>query len=440
MRLDLRRLVATMMSLAGIAAGSLAGPQVMPLIRPLIRPSAAPPAAPLGANFNGQQYVDIPKLAITSPALTVSLWFRPLALSDAAGSNPRLLANSHTDVDAKGFQLQFNSGGGLGFFDVGNGTASGTAAWKQQLVAGQWYHYAGVYDGQTVSAWLNGVQVASAAFAGGAIAAGTGPDINIGRNPTYGYDWLTGSVADVRVYERALAAADIAALYEGTAPAPAAASAAAAWALAPWGISGSAVADASGNGYAGNVVGGPLSFTTGAVVNAPVSFTITSADGAVATPGSGQLITSEGSWSLSTSTNANGDNVILLNGQQAGWAQQLQVTNGKLYALQNAKDSGDYWVRLNGAWTKLTATAPIEGDYATAVALNPASAKTPDNAAAGTVITTAQVTTASGGKFTGILQVTGDAMFGANGMNVVLARGATQTDDGTHNFTVTAID
>ena len=425
-----------LLTLTGLAALGIGAAAIAPRVGPA--PAASTAAAPLGANFNGQQYVDIPKPAITSSALTVSLWFRALALSDAAGSNPRLIANSHTDLDAKGFQLQFNSGGGSGFFDVGNGTKSGSAAWSQQLVAGAWYHYAGVYDGNTVSAWLNGAQVASAPFAGGAIAAGTGPDINIARNPAYGYDWFTGAVADVRVYERALAAADIAALYQGTAPSGA--GPAAEWALTPWGISGSTVADASGNGDAGTVVGGPLSFTTGAVVNAPVSFAITSADGAVATPGSGQIITSEGTWTLSTSTNANGDNVILLNGQAAGWAQKLQVTNGKLYALQNAKDSGNYWVRFNGGWTELTATAPVEGDYATAVALNPASATTKDNAAAGAVITTAQVTTASGGKFTGILLVTGDAMFTASGLNVVLARAAATTDDGTHKFTVTAVD
>src|SRR5437588_518355 len=75
-------------------------------------------------------------------------------------ANPRLVANSHTDSDAKGFQLMFNVGGASGFFDVGNGTAEGRASWSQQLVAGTWYHYVGVYDGAMVSAYLNGVQVA----------------------------------------------------------------------------------------------------------------------------------------------------------------------------------------------------------------------------------------------------------------------------------------
>ena len=171
----------------------------------------------MGANFNGQQYVDS-TLTVTSSALTVSVWFNAANLSNA---NPRLVANSHTDGAATtGFQLMFNGGGASGFFDVGNGTAEGRASWSHQLVAGTWYHYVGVYDGATVSAYLNGVQVASAAFAGGAIAAGTGPDINIARNPTYGGDYFIGAISDVRIYKRGLSAAEVLALYQAVTPPP----------------------------------------------------------------------------------------------------------------------------------------------------------------------------------------------------------------------------
>ena len=170
----------------------------------------------MGANFNGQQYVDS-TLTVTSSTLTVSLWFNAANLSNA---NPRLVANSHTDGDAKGCQLMFNAGGASGFFDVGNGTAEGRASWSQQLAAGTWYHYVGVYNGATVSAYLNGVQVASAAFAGGAIAAGTGPDINIARNPAYAGDYFIGAIYDVRIYEQALSAAQVLALYQAVTPPP----------------------------------------------------------------------------------------------------------------------------------------------------------------------------------------------------------------------------
>ena len=169
----------------------------------------------MGANFNGQQYVDS-TLTVTWSALTVSVWFKAASLSGTA--NPRLVANSHTDVDFKGFQLAFTHDGAAGVFDVGNGSAEGRASWSQQLVAGTWYHCVGVYDGATVSAYLNGVQVASAAFAGGAIAAGTGPDINIARNPTYSGDYFIGAISDVRIYKRGLSAAEVLALYQSVPP------------------------------------------------------------------------------------------------------------------------------------------------------------------------------------------------------------------------------
>jgi hypothetical protein len=168
----------------------------------------------MGANFTGQQYVDS-TLTVTSPALTVSVWFNAASLTNG---DPRLVANSHTDTDAKGFQLMFTSGGASGYFDVGNGTAEGRASWSKQLVVGTWYHCVGVYDGATVKAYLNGVQVASAAFAGGAIAAGTGPDINIARNPSYAGDNFIGAISDVRIYKRGLSAAEVVALYQAVPP------------------------------------------------------------------------------------------------------------------------------------------------------------------------------------------------------------------------------
>ena len=195
-------------------------------------------------------------LTVTSSTLTVSVWFNALYLSNA---NPRLVANSHTDVDNKGFQLAFNSGGASGFFDVGNGTAEGRASWSQQLVEGTWYHYVGVYNGATVSAFLNGVQVASAAFAGGAIAAGTGPAINIARNPTYAGDYFIGAIWDVRIYEQALSAAQVLALYQAVTPPPPSGPAAE-WTLTQASVSGATEADASGNGNSGTVINGPLTF------------------------------------------------------------------------------------------------------------------------------------------------------------------------------------
>jgi Concanavalin A-like lectin/glucanases superfamily len=167
-----------------------------------------------GANFNGSQYVDVP-LEVNSAALTVSAWFNAANFM----ANSRIIANSHTDVDARGFQLEVNSGGASGFFDVGNGSIAGTASWSQQLATGAWHHYAGTYDGATVRAYIDGIQVASTPFAGGAIGL-SGQNINIARNPGDSGDYFAGALSDVRIYGRALSASEILALYQAVSPPP----------------------------------------------------------------------------------------------------------------------------------------------------------------------------------------------------------------------------
>ena len=71
-----------------------------------------------------------------------------------------------------------------------------------------WTHLAGTYDGTTLRHYVNGVQVATRALSG-ALAAGTGP-LSIGGNGVWG-EWFAGRIDEVRVYNRALPAADVAA-------------------------------------------------------------------------------------------------------------------------------------------------------------------------------------------------------------------------------------
>lgn len=75
-----------------------------------------------------------------------------------------------------------------------------------QLGTGNWIHLAGTYDGAMQRLYVNGVQVASRAQTG-AIEVGTGP-LRIGGNATFG-EYFGGRVDDVRIYNRALSAAEI---------------------------------------------------------------------------------------------------------------------------------------------------------------------------------------------------------------------------------------
>ena len=149
------------------------------------------------AGLNGStQYIDAP-MTVNYSGITVEAWFDSSNLS-GGGYNPRIVANSHTDTDTKGFQLMFNDGGGSGFFDVGNGTTNISSLWTQTLSNNTWYHYVGTYDGTNARVYINGALVGTSANSSGALSA-SGVDVNIGRNGAYSSDYFTGTVDEVRI-------------------------------------------------------------------------------------------------------------------------------------------------------------------------------------------------------------------------------------------------
>jgi glucose/arabinose dehydrogenase len=75
------------------------------------------------------------------------------------------------------------------------------------LAANTWSHLAFTWDGATSRLYVNGAQVASAALAGTA-ATSTG-SLRIGGNSIWG-EWFGGAIDEVRVYNRALSAAEVA--------------------------------------------------------------------------------------------------------------------------------------------------------------------------------------------------------------------------------------
>src|SRR4029077_12207922 len=74
------------------------------------------------------------------------------------------------------------------------------------LTANIWAHLAETYDGATMRLYVNGVQVASLAKTG-AIATSTNP-LQIGGDSLYG-QYFAGRIDEVRIYNRALSAAEI---------------------------------------------------------------------------------------------------------------------------------------------------------------------------------------------------------------------------------------
>ncbi|MGZ8633867.1 MAG: LamG domain-containing protein, partial [Solirubrobacteraceae bacterium] len=70
-----------------------------------------------------------------------------------------------------------------------------------------WTHLAATYDGTTQRLYVNGVQVATRATTG-SIRASTGV-LRIGGNNSWANEWFAGLIDEVRLYNKALTAAEI---------------------------------------------------------------------------------------------------------------------------------------------------------------------------------------------------------------------------------------
>jgi hypothetical protein len=81
-------------------------------------------------------------------------------------------------------------------------SASGSAS----LPLNTWTHLAATYDGTTIRLFVNGVQAGTRAVSG-SLAASTGP-LRIGGNAVWG-EYFSGRIDEVRIYNRALSAAEI---------------------------------------------------------------------------------------------------------------------------------------------------------------------------------------------------------------------------------------
>jgi chitodextrinase len=165
--------------------------------------------------FDGvNDYVALPNIDVAGSALTIAAWVRHHSFP--TGGDQRILSKA-TDTSEQGHYWmlsQIRSGGErLRFRLRAGGTTKTLIASSGNLPLNAWYHAAATYDGTTMRLYYNGVQVGSTAKSG-AIATNTGVGVNLGRNPD-GAKYLHGALDDVRLYNRALTAAEINAVMGG---------------------------------------------------------------------------------------------------------------------------------------------------------------------------------------------------------------------------------
>ena len=165
----------------------------------------------------GSENVDLGTLDVSGSEITISAWVRDdgcnlaavdcRVISKANGSN----AGDHwwmislTDSGNRYFRFRLKTVGATTTLIASSG---GTTI-------GQWYLVTVTYNGSGMYIYSNGVEVGSAAKAG-ALDTDNSVSAYIGQNPgSLNNDWV-GIIDDVRIYSRALSAADVAALYAYT--------------------------------------------------------------------------------------------------------------------------------------------------------------------------------------------------------------------------------
>jgi hypothetical protein len=187
-------------------------------------PSANPPvpapdvppvrfADPYSLSFNGQdQWIEMgnPALLNIGGPTTMAAWVRPVAIDGLRN----VVGHGYVWTPDHDFALRINAGNYI--FTTWDGSDHAAVAPIPAADVGAWVHLCGVFDGSTYYVYRNGALAASTADP-------TMPPANINaiwaigaRAPQLGgsLDYpLQGQIDDVRIYGRALSAAEVEVLY-----------------------------------------------------------------------------------------------------------------------------------------------------------------------------------------------------------------------------------
>ena len=170
--------------------------------------------------FDGGGYVRVPDApSLNSPAITVEAWVKG---TTAQGRYRYLVAKGVNADEAASYGLFTGQTGGLFFYvydrtlDAAVSPGPGPGIWD-----GKWHHVAGTFDGTAVRLYVDGKQVGNGAPAALKIDYNLpdGNDLFIGTvwphgaQPAHVTRGFTGSIDELSIYNRALSASEIQAIY-----------------------------------------------------------------------------------------------------------------------------------------------------------------------------------------------------------------------------------
>jgi hypothetical protein len=178
----------------------------------------------LSVDGNGD-FVDVPYSAdLNPPAFTVSLWANPTTGGSGSYRSP---FTSRDDTPQRGYILYVEPGNTWQFWngtETTSATGTTTSGWNNlagpAATLGEWAHVSATFaDGQKVL-YINGRQVAQSTTVVKLILNAQQPlRIGAGRTELPAGDYFfRGFIDDVRLYNRALSAAEVAGLSGRTEP------------------------------------------------------------------------------------------------------------------------------------------------------------------------------------------------------------------------------
>jgi hypothetical protein len=238
-----------------------------------------------GLTFNGTtQYVNAGAGAsLSSTTFTYSFWMNAVHASDNAVVEQTI--NKSIDNPSNNYNYQFN------WRHVNGGVYPKSCVFRDStptdhvvqiagtMNPGTWYMVTCTYDGTSLKVYLNGALDSTTTTSATPITGSS--NLFIGSGSTNGdvaASWFDGTLDDVRVYNIALSASQILALYKATAPTPLPCTPIDS--IVPQGLvgwwtfdagSGTTAADSSGLGNTGTLNGSPA-WTTAGEINGALTF------------------------------------------------------------------------------------------------------------------------------------------------------------------------
>lgn len=152
-------------------------------------------------------------LNITGSTLSIAAWIKPTTV----GNYYRIVERGGTYPSLQ-YSLIIDGATGKLRYDTDLSSGVVTALSSAALTANVWTHVAMVYNGSTIKLYINGTENQSLTYTGN-ITSYSGAACYIGRyTGGSGYEF-PGQIDEVRIYDRALSAGDVSAMYAFPAPA-----------------------------------------------------------------------------------------------------------------------------------------------------------------------------------------------------------------------------